>query len=61
LGRLGAWLLGLFELRDVGVGLVASELAGGLALREPHRAPCISEVDVTGVIKELPERLHLAL
>ena len=60
LGRCVALLLRLvLELLDERVGLVAGELAGSLALREPHRAAGVAEVAVAGFVEEREQRLHL--
>lgn len=51
--------LGLQELVDEGRRFVASELASGLALGEPHGAPCIAEVRMAGVVEEGQQLTYL--
>ncbi len=49
------------ERGDELVGLVTGELAVGLALREAHRAACVSEVRVPCCVQQLGQLTHLAL
>ena len=50
-GPLG--LLGfVLQLLDERIGLVAAELAAGLALGEPHRAASVAKVSVTGLVQQ---------
>ena len=64
-GRLGAapvacaGVLGVLQLLDERVGLVAGELAAGLALGEPHRPAGVAEVGVAGVLEKPQELAHL--
>jgi hypothetical protein len=52
-------VLGLFELLDERNCLVSGELAAGLALREAHRTPCVTEVGVTGILEERQQLPYL--
>jgi hypothetical protein len=52
--------LGLLELGDERRRFVARELAGRLALREPHRPAGVAKVGVSGVLEQREQLLHLA-
>ena len=51
--------LGVTESLEEQIDLGPSELASGLALREAHRAACISKVAVAGVSQKSQQFLHL--
>jgi hypothetical protein len=52
--------LGLLELGDERRRFVARELAGRLALGEPHRPAGVAKVGVFGVLQQREQLLHLA-
>jgi hypothetical protein len=52
--------LGLLELGDERRRFVARELAGRLALGEPHRPAGVAKVGVSGVLQQREQLLHLA-
>ena len=56
-----AGLLGLLELIDERLGLVPGELAAGLTLGEPERAPGVTEILVAGAGQQGQQLLDLPL
>ena len=51
----------LFELFDERVRFLDGELAAGLSLAEPHRASCVAEIAMTGLMEQRQQLFDLSV